>query len=66
MNTSLVYSVDEAVDVAKVSRTYLYGAIRRGELPIVKKGRRTLIRCCALEDWLERSESVQTTCEAAE
>jgi excisionase family DNA binding protein len=42
----------QATQLAALSRSYLYEAIQRGELPIRKAGRRTLVLRQDLENWL--------------
>ncbi len=49
----LAYTIAEAALVAAISGASLYGAIRRGELKITKKGARTLILDRNLRHWLE-------------
>jgi excisionase family DNA binding protein len=48
----LVFTIPEACEVARASRTSLYGAIGRGELTARKRGRRTLILLQDLEAWI--------------
>jgi excisionase family DNA binding protein len=53
----IVYTIPEAIQAAKISRTRLYQEIGAGRLKIIKSGRRTLISEWALRAWLERLES---------
>jgi len=52
MTESLAYTVAEAAEAARGSRTSLYEAMRRGELRAVKRGHRTLILAEDLKRWL--------------
>lgn len=51
--TAIVYTIPEACAAARVGRTSLYEAIRRGELRAVKRGRRTIIWPADVIRWLE-------------
>jgi excisionase family DNA binding protein len=53
----LALSLDEAAEALGVSRDYLDEHIR-GELRVVRRGRRVLVSVKELERWLERSASV--------
>jgi len=46
-------SVAEAIKLSGLGRSYIYLAIQRGELPVRKAGRRTLILRTNLEDWID-------------
>ena len=48
----LAVSIAEAVRMANTSRTALYYAMKRNELVVRKRGRRTLIEVDALKAWL--------------
>jgi excisionase family DNA binding protein len=48
----IAISILEAVRLSGISRSSIYQAIRRGELPIRKSGRRTLILTADLQRWL--------------
>ena len=50
----LAYSVADAVMASGIGRTTLYGLMNSGQLPFVKLGNRTLIRCADLEQLLDR------------
>lgn len=52
MNEPLAYDVEQACELAHACRASLYGAIRRGELRAVKRGRRTLILPKDLAKWI--------------
>ena len=58
MTDRLVFTVPEALEASRIARTKLYEEIAAGRLPIVKIGRRTLIRREALEQWLRNAERV--------
>ena len=59
MTEKLLLNVDEAAHLLGCRRTYLYGMIQRGELPVVKLGRLTRVPAAAVEGFvrerLERS-----------
>jgi excisionase family DNA binding protein len=48
------YTIPEACQAARLGRTYIYEAIRRGELRARKAGRRTIILADELREWLEQ------------
>lgn len=50
----LAYTMKEAVEVSRISRTKLYEAIGSGNLKVIKSGRRTLIRADELKSFLNR------------
>lgn len=49
----LTYSVDEAAELLGISRTLAYEAIRKGEIPHIKIGKRILIPQSALKNLLQ-------------
>lgn len=51
----LVFSVEEARKQLGLSRGLVYEAIRRGEIPSIRIGRRILIPCAALKQLLEEA-----------
>jgi excisionase family DNA binding protein len=57
MMTPIAYSIAEACKVCSLGRTTIYAAIKRGELPTCKVGRRTLITAQALSAWINNSPS---------
>lgn len=61
MTEKLLLNVDEAAHLLGCRRTYLYGMIQRGELPVVKLGRLTRVPAAAVEGYvrerLERSRA---------
>ncbi|MFZ0169298.1 MAG: helix-turn-helix domain-containing protein [Candidatus Dormiibacterota bacterium] len=48
----LLLDVHEAASVLGCRRTFLYGMIQRGELPVVKLGRLTRIPAAALDQYV--------------
>lgn len=56
-----VYTVEEIAKILRVSRNTAYEAVRRGEIPTVKIGRRLLVPRTAFESLLAASaESART------
>ena len=53
----LTYSVDEAAEALGISRASAYEAIKKGEIPFVKIGKRILIPKTRLNDLLKLWES---------
>ena len=45
--------IEEAARRAGVGRTTVYGAVAKGELPLRKAGRRSLIRVDDLKAWID-------------
>ena len=52
METPLTITIPDAVKVSGLSRSALYGALKRGDLSARKAGRRTLISFADLEAYL--------------
>jgi excisionase family DNA binding protein len=50
----LAHTIPRAVKRSSCGRSFLYGAIRAGELAVVKLGRKTLILEKDLQEWLHR------------
>ncbi|MGH7641704.1 MAG: helix-turn-helix domain-containing protein [Candidatus Dormibacteria bacterium] len=48
----LLLDVREAASVLGCRRTFLYGMIQRGELPVIKLGRLTRIPAAALDEYV--------------
>lgn len=51
--TKLCISVPEAARLLGLGRNSVYEAVRRGEVPAVRVGRRLVVPVRALEAWLE-------------
>lgn len=49
----IVFTVNEAREKLGISRGLMYEAIRRGQIPSIRVGRRILIPCAALQRLLE-------------
>jgi excisionase family DNA binding protein len=58
----LALTVAEACAAARIGRTTLYEAIKRGDLVAAKYGRKTLIRVDDLRSWLASLPTVETIC----
>lgn len=56
--TARTLSVEEAARELRISRAYAYRLIQRGELPVVRFGRRIVVPARALDALLE--ERVET------
>ena len=48
----LTVTVEEAAVVLGISRTLAYESVRRGELPVIRIGRRILVPAVALDELL--------------
>lgn len=57
METRLTVTVDEAAEKIGVSRVSLYNAIKRGEFPVIRIGRRIVVPIAALERYLANAGS---------
>ena len=49
---SLVYTIEEAAELLKVGRSGAYEAARRGDIPVLRIGRRWLVPRVALDKML--------------
>ncbi|HZR76998.1 helix-turn-helix domain-containing protein [Bradyrhizobium sp.] len=56
----LALTVAEACAAARIGRTTLYEAIKRGDLVAAKYGRKTLIRVDDLRSWLARLPKIES------
>jgi excisionase family DNA binding protein len=54
---SWVLTVSEAARLLRVGRNHLYECVRRGEIPVLRLGRRILVPRSALQRMLERGLS---------
>jgi excisionase family DNA binding protein len=61
--TRLTWTVEEAAAALGISRALAYDAVRRGDVPAIKVGRRILVPRSALKQLLESPESRSTTAE---
>lgn len=59
VSEKLAYTIPEAVSATGLGRTTIYELIKRGELPLVKVGSRSLVRRQDLEAMLERKLTSQ-------
>lgn len=53
MDNTISYRIDEAVKVSGIGRSKLYEIIKKGDLPAIRLGRRTLIRSDHLKTFIE-------------
>ena len=49
---SLVYTIEEAAELLKIGRSGAYEAARRGDIPVLRIGRRWLVPRVALDKML--------------
>lgn len=61
----LMYKIDEAVTILRMSRAEIYKQIRAGRIKTVKQGRATFITRQALENYVELLMSEATETDAA-
>ncbi|MBE0591204.1 MAG: helix-turn-helix domain-containing protein [Gemmatimonadales bacterium] len=61
MSERVVYTVPQFCETFQTGKTRAYEEIKTGRLPIVKVGRKTLIRHDAAIRWLEQCERNATT-----
>jgi excisionase family DNA binding protein len=59
----LVYSVAEAGALLGISRAFAYELVARGELPVIRLGRRRLVPKAALEAFTGAEPVTQPACE---
>jgi excisionase family DNA binding protein len=62
-NFPMAVSIAQAVGLTGVGRSTLYKAIQRGELPIRKAGRRTLLLTEDLRRWIQQLPAQLKSCE---
>ncbi len=55
--TQHVLGADDVAQLLGLSRSKVYEAIRLGEIPSIRVGRRLLVPTCALRTWLSESGS---------
>ena len=59
MSQRLLLSVNEVASVLGCGRTYVYGMIQRGELPVVKLGRLTRVPVSEVEEFIRKQVFLQ-------
>jgi excisionase family DNA binding protein len=67
MSEKLLLDVKEVASLLGCGRTFVYGMIQRGELPVVKLGRLTRIPSHALDDLVSQGlvdSAAPSTCRA--
>lgn len=47
-------TVTETAEICNLSRPSIYELINKGELPVIKFGRKTLIPANAIDAWIDR------------
>jgi len=52
----LTFTVPETASLLGISRAHAYELVARNELPAIRLGRRVVVPCQALQDFLQRSE----------
>lgn len=57
MEEKVVLTVEEAAELLKISRPSAYQAVQRGEIPVIRIGRRILVPVAALEKLLATAGS---------
>lgn len=57
----IAVSIAEAVRLSGVGRSSIYEAVNRGEIPIRKRGRRSLVMVEDLRRWIEALPSTHRT-----
>ena len=59
MTQRLLLNVNEVASLLGCGRTYVYGMIQRGELPVVKLGRLTRVPASELEEFIRKQVFLQ-------
>lgn len=58
-SAKIAYTIPEAVKATGMGRSTIYKLIASNELPVIKVGKRTLLRRTALEGYFDRLEAEQ-------
>ena len=53
----IVYTVDQAANLLQISRPSAFRAVKKGEIPVIRIGRRILVPVAALEKLLANAGS---------
>ena len=61
MTQRLLLNVNEVASLLGCGRTYVYGMIQRGELPVVKLGRLTRVPVRGVTEFIAAEESFETS-----
>jgi excisionase family DNA binding protein len=59
MDQKLFYTISETCRLLSVGRTKLYELIGRGEIPIRKLGKKSLVSAADLKRWAERLPAIE-------
>ena len=59
MSQRLLLNVNEVASLLGCGRTYVYGMIQRGELPVIKLGRLTRVQVSVLDEFIRNRASLQ-------
>ena len=59
MTQRLLLNVNEVASLLGCGRTYVYGMIQRGELPVIKLGRLTRVPASELEEFIRKQVFLQ-------
>lgn len=57
MENKVVMTVEEAAEHLQISRPSAYQAVKKGEIPVIRIGRRILVPIAALDKLLESAGS---------
>ena len=55
MQEKVVMTVEEVAEVLKISRPSAYQAVKKGEIPVIRIGRRLIVPVSALDKMLENA-----------